>query len=200
MDASVATGRELRELRAQCARLAARVAALEAELRAARHAATHDPLTGLLNRAGLIEAWPQRPSGALLALIDLDRFKEVNDTYGHAAGDALLVALAAWVQQAPAAARLGGDEFAVVLDGDPALLPAAVSAHLPGGQVITAQLSVGLTPAVGPLEDALERADAAMYVAKRRGGGREMYTPPPGGVVGGRSERPRVRRRDLPAT
>src|SRR5690606_29790705 len=70
-------------------------ARLHRALATERHRATHDPLTGLLNRAGLHDAWSGlAPAPAGVALLDLDGFRPVNDTHGHAAGDHLLVTIA----------------------------------------------------------------------------------------------------------
>ena len=99
--------------------------ALEAQL---THQATHDPLTGLpnrtllLDRLGQILARARRDSAPCAVLfLDLDRFKEINDTLGHAAGDQLLVAVAARLRARPreqdTLARLGGDEFVALLEG-----------------------------------------------------------------------------------
>ena len=109
-----------------------------------RHEALHDPLTGLANRTLLRDrlehalarsAREDLPTGVLF--IDLDEFKDVNDRYGHAAGDAVLVELAgrlrAAVRPADTVARLGGDEFIVVcehVDRDAAL---ALGARLEDG-------------------------------------------------------------------
>jgi diguanylate cyclase (GGDEF)-like protein len=86
--------------------------------------ARHDPLTGLLNRSGLIAALDQAaadPEGASLLLIDLDHFKQVNDRHGHAAGDAVLTEVArrllATLRPQDKVLRLGGDEFAVLAHG-----------------------------------------------------------------------------------
>lgn len=176
------------------------------ERRALRRAATHDPLTELANRAGLLSRagdLAERP-GTQLALffIDLDGFKGVNDRYGHAAGDEVLVQAARRLQscvgkiggRAAIAARLGGDEFAVLLPlpGAPSELE-AVSGHaaramrdalsetylVPVGPGVRAVTGVGASIGVtltGPdgcreLSRLLDDADAAMYLAKRRGGG-----------------------------
>jgi len=93
-----------------------------------RHDALHDPLTGLKNRAAFVDAVRQkvfradrhRDYGFAVLFIDLDRFKTVNDRFGHAVGDALLAAIGgriqASVREVDVAARLGGDEFVVLLD------------------------------------------------------------------------------------
>jgi diguanylate cyclase (GGDEF)-like protein len=147
--------------------------------------ARRDPLTGLHTRAG----WTARadhcirrhPAAAVL-LVDLDHFKTLNDTHGHAAGDAALVATAdrlrAWCGRNGTAGRLGGDEFvAVVRDlaaADLDALTAALHHPLPyAGTSLPLAASVGVcrvaelpTPC---LTDALAAADAAMYAAKGRG-------------------------------
>lgn len=156
--------------------LQARIAELEAALADAQRAANRDPLTGLLNRAGFADYWASRhhPAGRMLALIDLDDFKQVNDVHGHAAGDAVLCAVAQWLRTLPAAARLGGDEFVAVIDHGEAL-PIRVGATLPDGSTVSAGLSIGLAPAVGDLSTVLARADAAMYRAKTSGTHAETY-------------------------
>ncbi|GIE59888.1 hypothetical protein Aoc01nite_52900 [Actinoplanes octamycinicus] len=158
------------------------------------HQASHDALTGLANRAGfqqraeaaLAAAGPDGLTGVLL--IDLDGFKAVNDTYGHGAGDALLVGVAArlraGVRGGDTVARLGGDEFAVVLPhlnhpGEVHDIGRRVLHHLTepidvGGTVVTARGSVGATVGVGARHDPLElveQADVALYEAKAAGKG-----------------------------
>ncbi|MEZ0491598.1 diguanylate cyclase domain-containing protein [Kineococcus sp. TBRC 1896] len=151
-----------------------------------------DPLTGLANRRAFTTHLERGlADGAVVAVlfVDLDGFKAVNDTLGHAAGDELLAESARRLRRAAGVdgfvARLGGDEFAVVL---PDLFPGAAddtaeavvqTLRLPflleaGPATISA--SVGVT-ASAPGDDAdalLSRADAAMYVAKRAGGGRSV--------------------------
>jgi diguanylate cyclase (GGDEF)-like protein len=172
------------------------VSAMYREAQLARSKALHDPLTGLANRAlfrdrlaqALGRAQRDRTLAALL-LIDLDGFKAVNDTHGHAAGDAVLLALArrmvARRRAVDTVARLGGDEFAVVLAGvrdraDAARLAAETLATCQHpvpfeGHLLHPRLSVGMAlyPQDGAGErDLLRRADRAMYDAKARGGGR----------------------------
>ncbi|MFJ6906353.1 GGDEF domain-containing protein [Streptomyces griseoluteus] len=147
--------------------------------------ARRDPLTGLHTRAG----WTARaehlirrhPTAAVL-LVDLDHFKTLNDSHGHAAGDAALVATAhrlrAWCGRNGTAGRLGGDEFvAIVQDLDAAgldALTAALDRPLDyAGRSLPLAASVGVCPLaelpVPLLTDALAAADAAMYAAKGRG-------------------------------
>lgn len=173
----------------------------EAEARV-RHHATHDHLTGLPNRAlledrleaALAHAGRRRERVAVLFL-DLDRFKFVNDTLGHAAGDALLVEAAARfrdaVRTADTVARLGGDEFVVLLrdlrepeDATAVAEKLAATLRRPFptlGQEPQVGLSVGvaLFPEHGGEPAALLRhADAALYEAKRAGRGRvRLYAP-----------------------
>lgn len=163
-----------------------------AALRRATHQATHDALTGLPNRtllhehaAAAIDHAQQHATGTGLLLIDLDRFKEVNDTLGHHYGDQLLIQAAQRMQQAlrsgETVARLGGDEFAVLLpdlaaDSDvtaaAARLHDALSAPFAvGGLSLTVAGSIGaaLYPQHGSTADELlQRADIAMYTAKTK--------------------------------
>jgi diguanylate cyclase (GGDEF)-like protein len=145
--------------------------------------ARRDPLTGLHTRAG----WTARaehlihrhPTAAVL-LVDLDHFKTLNDTHGHAAGDAALIITAdrlrTWCGHNGTAGRLGGDEFvAVVRDLAAADLDALTAAlHQPlhyDGLPLAASVGVcHLADLPVPLlTDALAAADAAMYAAKGRG-------------------------------
>ena len=161
------------------------------------HQAHHDPLTGLANRALFgerLDAALDRHRGAgqpfALLVIDLDEFKEVNDSYGHSVGDRLLNAvgerLCSCVRSDDTVARLGGDEFAVVLHGDgDGATPEAVRQRIADAmrdpfEIDGTLLALGASVGIGtPLpEDAdvtadllLHRADSAMYVAKRRAKG-----------------------------
>ncbi|MFF8322561.1 GGDEF domain-containing protein [Streptomyces bobili] len=146
--------------------------------------ARRDPLTGLHTRAGWTaraEHLIRRHPNAAVLLVDLDHFKTLNDTHGHAAGDAALVATAdrlhAWCGHNGTAGRLGGDEFvAVIRDLDAADLDALTAAlHRPlpyDGTFLPLAASVGVCPvaelAVPLLTDALAAADAAMYATKGR--------------------------------
>jgi diguanylate cyclase (GGDEF)-like protein len=163
------------------------------------HMATHDILTGLLNRAVFLDRVNHaltgtRRKGAGLAVLfcDLDRFKKVNDQFGHAAGDALLIDVAkrieAVVRRSDTLARLGGDEFAILfedIDIDDELasacerILAAVREPIDiAGHSRTVSTSIGV--ALSGLEDSgdtlLRYADMAMYQAKFRGRDRyEVY-------------------------
>jgi diguanylate cyclase (GGDEF)-like protein/PAS domain S-box-containing protein len=153
-----------------------------------RHLADHDDLTGLVNRRRFQEELERHLAegrryglrGVLLVL-DLDRFKEVNDTHGHSAGDRVLCAVAdalrSRLRGSDIVARLGGDEFAVLLPREtPAeaelvcrsleqAIPADV--HAPGDGGI--EVSIGFAPfmdGVASVDDVLATADASMYAAK----------------------------------
>jgi diguanylate cyclase (GGDEF)-like protein/PAS domain S-box-containing protein len=170
----------------------ARQAALDYE-----RLALYDILTGLPNRNLFARRVQEaldaagrtgRPVGVLL--MDLDGFKDVNDTFGHPFGDLLLRAVATRIRAAlPAAetvARLGGDEFAIMLDSDApdALLtadrirrslvaPVDLEGHAIG---ISASIGVSFFPEHGNTESALlQRADIALYAAKATGGGTRVY-------------------------
>ena len=141
--------------------------------------ATHDPLTGLLNRIGLEDYLQVHPRAGrtllprTIAVIDLDGFKAVNDTRGHVAGDQLLREVGATWRTAlrpdDIAVRIGGDEFLLILPQTDA----------PGARVLIARLrevspitwSCGITPwlADEDLDSALVRADSLMYQEKNYG-------------------------------
>jgi diguanylate cyclase (GGDEF)-like protein/PAS domain S-box-containing protein len=147
-------------------------------------AAIRDPLTGLLNRAGLmahLEARAGSGRPACIALLDLDRLKNVNDTYGHAAGDLLLKRIAAVLTELAVpdgiVSRLAGDEFVVLAEtaDEPALGRylathlAPVRVEVAPGVVLAPTASIGTAPVAGWLspEQSLGRADESMYAAKR---------------------------------
>jgi diguanylate cyclase (GGDEF)-like protein/PAS domain S-box-containing protein len=155
------------------------------------HQAFHDPLTGLANRALLkdrlehaVARFARGAAPLAVLLFDLDSFKGVNDSLGHAHGDELLVAVAdelrRCLRQGDTAARLGGDEFAIVLEdlaspADAEVVAERILATLrrplsENGAQVTA--SVGLALVTGDERepgDLLRDADVAMYVAKRNG-------------------------------
>lgn len=154
--------------------------------------AKHDPLTGLVNRSFLLQLLGQailradsRFAVAVL-FIDLDRFKSVNDIYGHAAGDELLRDVARRLQgevrPQDTVARQGGDEFVVMVTGidhtsavrdlGQRLLQALSLPFAVGNETVSVSASIGVTvcPAESPTaSEALRNADIAMYEAKRRG-------------------------------
>ena len=153
------------------------------------HGALHDELTGLPNRRYLLgrlrDAFSQEGVQAGLLFIDLDRFKLINDSLGHEAGDQLLQEVSFRFRRAlrPAdlVARVGGDEFVVLCpDLESADAVAAVAARLtdalaapidlPGGRVVVSA-SIGVVHATGPRDpaDVIQDADLAMYDAKERG-------------------------------
>jgi diguanylate cyclase (GGDEF)-like protein/PAS domain S-box-containing protein len=163
------------------------------------HQAFHDPLTGLANRALFRDrvshalALGQRQGHPITVLfLDLDDFKRVNDSLGHAEGDRLLIAAAERFQSCARAAdtvsRLGGDEFAILIehvagsDGRGELLQRLEEAMtypfaLSGNQVqVSASIGVATAGPGETADDLLRNADVAMYAAKRRGKGRsETY-------------------------
>lgn len=172
---------------------------LERENASLAHQASHDALTGLPNRAffesrllgSMREARDSQTQMAVLFL-DSNRFKEINDQLGHAAGDAVLIAIAqrlrTQLREGDTVARLGGDEFAVLLkpihhEDDAVLIADKIidSMHepiaLPEGGSITTSLSIGIAlyPEHADNPEALvHEADVAMYHAKRSQGGRTM--------------------------
>jgi diguanylate cyclase (GGDEF)-like protein len=156
-------------------------------LRESRDLIVTDPLTGLANRTGLergIESALKRHEPVALLLIDLDGFKLVNDAYGHAAGDTVLIEFAHHLRSAvragQTAARFGGDEFAVLLTDTTTMEDAvsvarrilAVTAANPvllddDMVPVRASIGVALIQAADTPEDLLRRADLAMYQSKR---------------------------------
>ena len=157
-----------------------------------RHRALHDPLTDLPNRILLLEqldaaiGHASTAAAVVLFLLDFDRFKVVNDSLGHAAGDHLLVHMAGQLRETVGeqnlVARLGGDEFAIVASGiaSPAVaetlarevLAASRSTATITRQEIHTQVSIGVAFSDGsvPAAELLQHADMAMYAAKRAGG------------------------------
>ncbi|HEV3180084.1 MAG TPA: EAL domain-containing protein, partial [Steroidobacteraceae bacterium] len=170
-----------------------RTSGLEAANRQLRHLASHDALTGLPNRLLLDDRMTQAIAQAkrqshefAVLVIDLDRFKLINDSLGHHAGDDLLrevsQRLRAAVRAVDTTARLGGDEFVILVDGpvtraevlevgrraiqamEPAIRLLGIDVH------VTASIGVAFYPRDGASVDTLlARADAAMYSAKDRG-------------------------------
>ena len=175
------------------------VTAAKSQVVSLRHQATHDALTGLPNRTLLFDALERaldaaRPQKELVALMlmDLDRFKEVNDTFGHHFGDSLLKQVAFRVQNqlhdSDVVARLGGDEFAIVLPSTDDVHDAAATARrilntleqpfVIEGQVLDVGASIGIALFPEHGTDArtlLRRADVAMYAAKQQQSGFEFH-------------------------
>ena len=176
-------------------------AQLDQQRTKAVHDALHDALTGLPNRTLLADRFEQAlragtrtSSTTALLLIDLDRFKEVNDTLGHHVGDQLLAQigprLAGALRGADTVARLGGDEFAVLLpsvDGLSGALDVASRLRQALGEAfrvegveldIDASIGVVISGAHGAdAQTLLQRADIAMYVAKQQKRGVVVYDP-----------------------
>jgi diguanylate cyclase (GGDEF)-like protein len=173
---------------------------LRREVKAREHEALHDNLTGLANRnlfdRYLVQSLQERSVGRLVAvmLMDLDGFKEINDTMGHHVGDAVLRELAArltsGISEHGIVARLGGDEFGFVLPDLPnpervGELGHAILSELERPVVVDglalelrASLGVSIAPEHGEERSPLmRRADVAMYTAKSAGGGIEVYDP-----------------------
>lgn len=164
-----------------------------------RHLAYYDPLTGLPNRIlfheqvqRAVEAGVREHRPAALLLMDLERFREVNDTLGHQHGDQLLkqvgLRLRSALFQPDLVARLGGDEFGILLPhlasaDDVAVVCKKILAILEApisidGIPIVVEASIGVALAPGHASDAdslMQRADVAMYRAKQTGGGFEVY-------------------------
>jgi diguanylate cyclase (GGDEF)-like protein len=160
-----------------------------------RHQAFHDALTGLANRSlfydrleHAIDLSRREPRGLAVLLIDLDQFKPINDSLGHAAGDELLVAVAQRIRGClranDTAARLGGDEFVVLAEGVTTVDDAREVAERVIGVLAEpfplagAKMSVGASVGVafaptgaGSADELLNNADAAMYAAKRAAAG-----------------------------
>ena len=184
------------------ARLAASVLANERMVDQIRHDALHDGLTGLANRALIIDRLEQmlarnHRGGAFSAVlfIDLDGFKQVNDTFGHEAGDAVLRAVAtrlgATVRQADTVGRLGGDEFVMLLDGatlsvGPELVAERLLAVLAepfdlgelSASPVLVTASVGISKIGDSAREMLRDADLALYRAKQQGKNRHMTFAP----------------------
>jgi diguanylate cyclase (GGDEF)-like protein len=159
--------------------------------------AHHDPLTGLANRRRFIEELEAtvygRESDCAVLMIDLDRFKEINDSFGHSVGDDLLCLVGPRLERVlepgDLLARMGGDEFAVLLPGAGAERAREVAAGL-GAALrdafvldgmplhVDASIGVALCPEHGRDRSLLlARADTAMYVAKRGRHGFEIWAP-----------------------
>ena len=155
------------------------------------HQAFHDPLTGLANRALVLDRLTQallraerRHEDLCVMLLDLDDFKTVNDSLGHAAGDRLLTLAAdrlRVLRPTDTPARLGGDEFAVLLEDSDVETAASVADRIiegfrqpfdVGGREVFVSATIGIAPATAGERNAealVRDADAAMYTAKEQG-------------------------------
>ncbi|MEO8875967.1 MAG: diguanylate cyclase, partial [Polyangiaceae bacterium] len=177
-----------------------RIAAL---IEDARRLAASDALTGLMNRRAFVDAMERERSRAVrhalpfsFVMIDVDHFKSVNDTFGHAAGDLVLQTVArvlnAIARRSDIVGRWGGEEFVVALPQTSEAgarvagerLRRAISdasCKLPGGGTIqiTASLGIASTDTIWDSEAIVARADAAMYQAKSRGRNRVEIAPMP---------------------
>jgi len=188
---------ELSDLRQRTEEKQAEMVRLQQELDRVSAQARHDPLTGTLNRKGLDEVMErelararQQGTPLCLALLDVDDFKQVNDLYGHDAGDAALVHLSEVVREVmrpqDMLARYGGEEFVLVLP-DTTLVQGVEAMQrlqrklstrffLQGPEKVLITFSAGVAE-IEPDEtssDALRRADRGMYLAKRSGKNRVM--------------------------
>jgi diguanylate cyclase (GGDEF)-like protein/PAS domain S-box-containing protein len=173
-------------------------AAVRRQAEVNRHQALHDSLTGLPNRVlfqdrvrQVIRSAEREGGGVAVLVMDLDRFKEINDTLGHASGDQMLIEAArrlrTTLRGADSIARLGGDEFGILLhDGSPRGVAGAAGRiqeafaapfSLEG---LPLQIEASIGAATYPehaddVEGLIQRADIAMYVAKRDNSGWELY-------------------------
>lgn len=182
--------------------------ALREELAKARAEAKTDAMTGLANRKGFEEAidrlrgaQEQAPSDACLLICDIDKFKSVNDTYGHLFGDKVIKAVAeALVKQTKGkdlVARFGGEEFIVLLpetgfEGAVAVAE-SIRSTIESGRVVNPRtgeeirrvtISIGVTQFVmdEDVKETISRADEALYAAKENGRNRVEVNPPPGSI------------------
>ncbi|WP_343047133.1 diguanylate cyclase [Allochromatium humboldtianum] len=176
--------------------LAQRIELLRQEKQQAQQRAETDPLTGLFNRDGLsrrVEELRDRQIPHALMVVDLDRFKPVNDQLGHEAGDAVLIAVAERMQalvraEGDIVARIGGDEFVLVLRGvtqptdagavaSKLLTSLAAAIPTPAGEArIGASIGIALAPRDGHhFARLLQVADQAMYRSKQDGRNRWYY-------------------------
>jgi diguanylate cyclase len=190
---------ELTSMRERASATELEIAKLHQELDRVSAQARHDPLTGALNRKGLEEAVDREVSNVrrketplCMALLDIDNFKKLNDTLGHATGDVALAHLATVARECmrpqDTLARYGGEEFVILLPDTP--LEKGVEAmtrlqreltkrfFLAGTEKVLITFSAGVAQ-LGPNEagsEAIKRADQAMYLAKRAGKNRVLGT------------------------
>ncbi|MBW4706230.1 EAL domain-containing protein [Roseobacter sp. YSTF-M11] len=177
----------------QWRRLKKLTAEREMQRQRAEKNARHDPLTGLMNRRAFTSALEKisdpasRPKDRVIAMVDLDRFKPVNDLYGHAAGDATLQTVAQRLSDEVGSdgilARLGGDEFAIIYEGtidtNQAERISRRILHRMEEAVEFEECRIFISSSIGlvkwntatPCAEAVRRADKALYTAKKEGRG-----------------------------
>jgi diguanylate cyclase len=183
---------ELTEMRSRVQEAEQEVARLQSELTQTSEMVRHDPLTGALNRKGMDEAMERevarmrrRDSPMCVAMLDIDNFKKINDTYGHDVGDQALVHLAQVVREAlrpqDTLARFGGEEFVIILsdtridDGVHTMVRVQRELtrkfFLLRNEKLLITFSCGVAELAGEEQpaSAMKRADDAMYLAKRAG-------------------------------
>jgi diguanylate cyclase len=194
---SQSTSDELQAMRERASHTDAELSKLHQELDRVSTQARHDTLTGALNRKGLDEALDRelssvrrKESPLCMALLDIDNFKKLNDTLGHATGDAALTHLATVARECmrpqDTLARYGGEEFVILLPDTP--LDKGIEAmtrlqreltkkfFLSGTEKVLITFSAGVAQLVANESgaDAIKRADQAMYLAKRAGKNRVL--------------------------
>lgn len=182
---------QLTQANAKVAEAELRVAEMEKKILELEELALTDPVTGLMNRRGFekffarLQARMRRHAtpGGVLLMFDLDKFKEINDTYGHLAGDACLQKVGEFLRgrlrTLDGAARMGGDEFAVLLshtDPDKAaacisemkiVLSAMTTVWQEKELHFSASVGIEYVTAEGTYESACQAADQALYTNKR---------------------------------
>jgi len=187
-------------------RVGKRMLEMQSNLREARdilaHQATYDSLTGVFNRRAILERLEQeisrarREQGNLsIGMLDIDHFKNINDTYGHQTGDEALVAFSRRIQgglrEYDGLGRYGGEEFLVIAPGSIGLksesLYERLRARIAGAEIATNAGSISLTVSIGvapgtsqsSVDNLIAAADAALYQAKADGRNRVAYAAPP---------------------
>ena len=191
---------ELEELRHRVTDANGEIARLQLELEQTSELIRHDPLTGALNRKGLDEALARETAFArrrgtplCLGLLDIDNFKQINDTHGHQTGDEALQHLTDVVREnlrpQDSVARYGGEEFIILLPDT--LIDSAIAALVRLQRALTKRFFLArqqkllITFSAGVVqmhadespESAIDRADKAMYIAKRSGKNRVIAAP-----------------------
>ncbi|WP_426139952.1 GGDEF domain-containing protein [Pseudomonas sp. DWP3-1-2] len=182
--------RETRRLIGRSDRAEREMNLLNAQLQTLAHQleyrATHDALTGVLNRGAIIDLTVKalQESGAVMVVLDIDHFKHVNDEFGHPAGDAVIQGIVGCLRQVVEdigmIGRVGGEEFTVLITGEKLArglelaeaMRDAIATHQfadPVNRQITASFGVSASPSGTTFECAYGSADAALYRAKRSG-------------------------------